>query len=172
MTVEYTVLTQMLFGWHCYNRKDRQWHFSLSDSSCSQTYHHSMTFPPRTLGLNTSLCNWILDFLTGRPQVVRVGNNTSATLILNTGAPHETEQIWQGSLDPQSCSIESILTVCITAWYGNCSASDPLLTVYYQPYQHVQITSTNLYPQELTRYRYPLYIVSLLSFYSFTFLLF
>ena len=26
----------------------------------------------RTLGLNTSLCNWILDFLTGRPQVVRV----------------------------------------------------------------------------------------------------
>ena len=36
----------------------------------------------RTLGLNTSLCNWILDF-----QVARVGINTSATLILNTGAP-------------------------------------------------------------------------------------
>uniref|UniRef100_A0A8K9X6Q5 Reverse transcriptase domain-containing protein n=1 Tax=Oncorhynchus mykiss TaxID=8022 RepID=A0A8K9X6Q5_ONCMY len=41
----------------------------------------------RILGLNTSLCNWILDFLKGRPQVVRVGSNTSATLILNTGAP-------------------------------------------------------------------------------------
>jgi hypothetical protein len=41
----------------------------------------------RTLGLNTSLCTWILDFLTGRPQVVRVGSNTSATLILNTVAP-------------------------------------------------------------------------------------
>jgi hypothetical protein len=41
----------------------------------------------RTLGLNTSLCNCILDFLMGRPQVVRVGNNTSAMLILNTGAP-------------------------------------------------------------------------------------
>jgi hypothetical protein len=27
----------------------------------------------RTLGLNTSLCNWILDLLTGRPQVVSVG---------------------------------------------------------------------------------------------------
>ena len=38
----------------------------------------------RTLGLNTSHCNWILDFLTGRHQVVRVGNKTSATLILNT----------------------------------------------------------------------------------------
>jgi hypothetical protein len=41
----------------------------------------------RTWGLNTSLWNWILDFLTGRPQVVRVGNNTSAMLILNTGGP-------------------------------------------------------------------------------------
>jgi hypothetical protein len=41
----------------------------------------------RILELNTSICNWILDFLTGRPQVVRVGSNTSATLILNTGAP-------------------------------------------------------------------------------------
>ena len=41
----------------------------------------------RILGLNTSLCNWILDFLTGGPQVVRAGSNTSATLILNTGAP-------------------------------------------------------------------------------------
>ena len=40
----------------------------------------------RNLGLNTSLLNWILDFLKCRPQVVRLGNNTSATLILNTGA--------------------------------------------------------------------------------------
>ncbi|KAL0149686.1 hypothetical protein M9458_054969 [Cirrhinus mrigala] len=39
------------------------------------------------LGLNTSLCNWLLDFLTGRPQAVRVGSNTSSTIILNTGAP-------------------------------------------------------------------------------------
>ena len=31
----------------------------------------------RILGLNTSLCNWILDFLTGRPQVVRMGNLSS-----------------------------------------------------------------------------------------------
>jgi hypothetical protein len=41
----------------------------------------------RTEGLNTPLFNWILDFLTGHPQVIRVGNNTSAMLILNTGAP-------------------------------------------------------------------------------------
>ena len=41
----------------------------------------------RTLGLNTSLCSWILDFLMGCPKVVKVGNNTSATLILSTAAP-------------------------------------------------------------------------------------
>jgi hypothetical protein len=41
----------------------------------------------RTMGLNTYLCNWILYFLMGCPQVVRVGNSTSAMLILNTGAP-------------------------------------------------------------------------------------
>ncbi len=41
------------------------------------------------LGLNTSLCNWLLDFLTGRPQAVRVGINTSSTITLNTGAPKD-----------------------------------------------------------------------------------
>ncbi len=41
----------------------------------------------QNLGLNRSLCSWILDFLTGRSQVVRMGNNTSSPLVLNTGAP-------------------------------------------------------------------------------------
>ncbi len=37
------------------------------------------------LGLNASLCNWILDSLTGRPQ--SVGHNTSSTTTLSTDAP-------------------------------------------------------------------------------------
>jgi len=37
------------------------------------------------LGINTSLCNWIMDFLTNRAQYVRSGNICSATL--NTGVP-------------------------------------------------------------------------------------
>ncbi len=41
----------------------------------------------QTLGLNRSLCSWILDFLPGRSQVVRMDNNTSSTLVINTGAP-------------------------------------------------------------------------------------
>ena len=39
-----------------------------------------------TMGLNLSFYNWILDFLMGRPQVVKVSNNISATLTFNTGA--------------------------------------------------------------------------------------
>ncbi len=41
----------------------------------------------QTLGLNRSMCSWIQDFLTCRSQVVRMGNNTSSPLVLNTGAP-------------------------------------------------------------------------------------
>ncbi|KAK1803853.1 hypothetical protein P4O66_003799 [Electrophorus voltai] len=39
------------------------------------------------LGLHPSLCDWISNFLTDRPQSVRVGNCVSSTLTLNTGAP-------------------------------------------------------------------------------------
>uniref|UniRef100_A0A6I8PZ49 Reverse transcriptase domain-containing protein n=1 Tax=Xenopus tropicalis TaxID=8364 RepID=A0A6I8PZ49_XENTR len=41
----------------------------------------------RDLNIGSSLCCWILDFLTNRPQVVRIGNITSSTLTLSTGAP-------------------------------------------------------------------------------------
>jgi len=39
------------------------------------------------LGLNTALCAWILDTLTTRTQVVRVGKHTSRPRPLNTGGP-------------------------------------------------------------------------------------
>ena len=39
------------------------------------------------LGQDPALYNWVLDFLTDQPQVVKVGNNISTPLILNTGAP-------------------------------------------------------------------------------------
>ena len=39
------------------------------------------------IGINTQLCNWLLDFLTNRPQTVRVGKNSSETTIMNTGVP-------------------------------------------------------------------------------------
>ena len=54
----------------------------------SSTFNTKVPSKPNTkLGMNTSLYNWTLDFLAGRPQVVRVGNNIFATLTLNTSAP-------------------------------------------------------------------------------------
>ena len=39
------------------------------------------------LGLSYSLCMWIKDFLTDRPQTVRLGPHQSSSLSLSTGAP-------------------------------------------------------------------------------------
>ena len=36
-----------------------------------------------TLGLNTPLCNWILEFLTCRPQSVRIGGQSSDSITLS-----------------------------------------------------------------------------------------
>ncbi len=46
-----------------------------------------LAFKLSDLGLNTSLCDWIQDFLTARPQVVKVGQFTSNSITLNVGAP-------------------------------------------------------------------------------------
>ena len=34
-------------------------------------------------------CNWILDFLLNRPQAVKIKDNMSPSLVLNTGAPKD-----------------------------------------------------------------------------------
>ncbi|KAI4905268.1 hypothetical protein NFI96_004841 [Prochilodus magdalenae] len=41
----------------------------------------------RDLGLNSSLCSWILNFLTDRRQVMKLAGITSSSLTLSTGAP-------------------------------------------------------------------------------------
>jgi hypothetical protein len=43
--------------------------------------------PSKLIPKLRALCNRVLDIVTGRPKVVKVGNNTFTTLILNTGAP-------------------------------------------------------------------------------------
>ncbi|KAK3572187.1 hypothetical protein QTP86_024858 [Hemibagrus guttatus] len=76
--------------------------FNISLSRCSYVpqdndycpLQHSTQSSPqhlikrlRLLDLNTSFCKWILDFLTGRPQSVRIGNSFSSTTTLSIGAP-------------------------------------------------------------------------------------
>ncbi len=46
-----------------------------------------LAFKLSDLGLNSSRCNWIQDFLTTRPQVVKAGQFTSNSITLNVGAP-------------------------------------------------------------------------------------
>jgi hypothetical protein len=63
------------------------WHFLCHFGLLNKLGSSFSEIKLETLGLDPALCNWVLDFLTGRPQVVRVGNNNSTPLILNTGAP-------------------------------------------------------------------------------------
>ena len=71
--------------------------------------------------INTSPCYWILDFLMGCPQVVRVGNNSSASLILNTLALN--------TLAPQGCVLSPLLYSlfthdCVAKHYSNTNFAD------------------------------------------------
>ena len=60
-----------------------------------------------------SLHNWILDFLTNRPQAVRINDYTSSTLILNTGIP-------------QGCVLSPILLSLFT---NDCRSADGSNTI-------------------------------------------
>ena len=39
------------------------------------------------LNFPVKLCNWILNFLLDRPQIVKVGDLSSSVIVLNTGSP-------------------------------------------------------------------------------------
>ncbi|KAK1803319.1 hypothetical protein P4O66_004102 [Electrophorus voltai] len=65
------------------------------------------------LGLHTSLCDWISNFLTDRPQSVQVGNYVSSTLTLSTGAP-------------QGCVLSPLLYSLYTL---NCTATSSSIVI-------------------------------------------
>ncbi|KAI4891554.1 hypothetical protein NFI96_034005 [Prochilodus magdalenae] len=67
-----------------------------TDDAISSVVHTALTHLEQkdsyisysSLGLRSSLCNnWVLDFLTNRPQSVRIHNLSSSTTILSTGSP-------------------------------------------------------------------------------------
>ncbi|KAK3515005.1 hypothetical protein QTP70_003249 [Hemibagrus guttatus] len=61
------------------------------------------------LGLNTSICNWILDFLTGRPQSV-----ISSTTTMSTGAP-------------QGCVLSPLLFTLLTHNFAAMHSSNHII---------------------------------------------
>ncbi|KAK3511381.1 hypothetical protein QTP70_005306 [Hemibagrus guttatus] len=78
------------------------------------------------LGLNTSLCNWILDFLTGRPQSVQIGN--SITTMHNSNHiikfADDTTVVGLISMNDESAYREEVQW--LTAW---CKANNLYLNV-------------------------------------------
>ncbi|KAI4905615.1 hypothetical protein NFI96_026967, partial [Prochilodus magdalenae] len=70
---------------------------------------HRLTYKLSSLGLHPTLCDWLLSFLTGRPQSVRIGNRTSAIITTNIGTP-------------QGCVLSPILYTLFTY---DCVATHP-----------------------------------------------
>ncbi len=62
-----------------------------------------------SLGMRPSLGNWVLDFLTNRPQTVRIHNTISSSITLSTGSP-------------QGCVLSPLLFTLLTY---DCSARHP-----------------------------------------------
>uniref|UniRef100_A0A8C7YZR7 Reverse transcriptase domain-containing protein n=1 Tax=Oryzias sinensis TaxID=183150 RepID=A0A8C7YZR7_9TELE len=74
---------------------------------------HRLVSKLEALGLPTSTCLWILDFLTARPQRVRVGSHTSTALTLSTGSP-------------QGCVLSPLL---YTLYTQDCTSTHPSNTI-------------------------------------------
>ncbi|TKS65279.1 putative RNA-directed DNA polymerase from transposon BS [Collichthys lucidus] len=62
-----------------------------------------------TLGLSSTLCNWVLDFLTERQQSMQIHDVSSSTITLSTGSP-------------QGCVLSPFLFTLLT---HDCSARHP-----------------------------------------------
>lgn len=56
-------------------------------SAFNTVISHKLVHKLDILGFDSSLCAWVLDILTDRPQQLRIGDWTSSFLILNTGIP-------------------------------------------------------------------------------------
>ncbi len=70
-----------------HNRGGNRLLFIDYSSSFNTIFLIKLAFKLKDLSLKSSLCDWIQNFLTGRPQVVKVGQFTSNSITLNVGAP-------------------------------------------------------------------------------------
>ncbi|KAI3372162.1 hypothetical protein L3Q82_006998 [Scortum barcoo] len=81
----------------------------ISPQRSTQSYRRPLVQKLTTLGLSFTLCNWVLDFLTDRPQSVRIHDVSSSSISLSTGSP-------------QGCVLSPLLFTLLT---HDCSAIHP-----------------------------------------------
>ncbi|KAI3375612.1 hypothetical protein L3Q82_003934 [Scortum barcoo] len=81
----------------------------ISPQLSTQSYRRPWIQKLTTLGLSFTLCNWVLDFLTDRPQSVRIHDVSSSSISLSTGSP-------------QGCVLSPLLFTLLTY---DCSAIHP-----------------------------------------------
>lgn len=78
-----------------YIQASHTWKIIIHTSGCCSLIlvPHLTVIPTKLIimlnGICTSICRWILDFLTNRPHSVRLGSHMASTLILNTGVPQD-----------------------------------------------------------------------------------
>ncbi|KAI4876984.1 hypothetical protein NFI96_002431 [Prochilodus magdalenae] len=90
-------------------------HSSIVCSAFNTIVSSKLDIKLRDLGLNSSLCSWILNFLTDRRQVVKLAGITSSSMTLSTGAP-------QGCvLSPLLYSLEEVSFLTHWCWENNLS---------------------------------------------------
>ncbi|KAI3371632.1 hypothetical protein L3Q82_024198, partial [Scortum barcoo] len=77
----------------------------LNDYSACIQHNHTADPGPES----STLCNWVLDFLTDRPQSVRIHDVSSSSITLSTGSP-------------QGCVLSPLLFTLLT---HDCSAIHP-----------------------------------------------
>ena len=99
------------------------------------------------LGINTSLCTWIQDFLTNRLQSVRLDNHTSSTLTLKIGVPQGCVlspllySLFTYDCTPKHGSNTIVQFADDTTVIGLISNNDE--TAYREGVQHLTVWSAN-----------------------------
>ena len=79
------------------------------------------------LGLNISLCNWLLDLLTGRPEADRVGSNAYSTIMLwppkDTCSGSSSSPCWPMTAHQYTTPTSSSSLRTILVWWGSSTTN-------------------------------------------------
>uniref|UniRef100_A0A8C1PS38 Reverse transcriptase domain-containing protein n=1 Tax=Cyprinus carpio TaxID=7962 RepID=A0A8C1PS38_CYPCA len=124
---------------HLDNNNTYVWILFVDFSSAFNTVIPSkLTTNLGDLDINTSLSNWIMDFLTNRPQHVRSGHTCSTTITLNTGVPQGcvlSPFLYIYNCKPVHCSNSIIKFADDTTVIGLIRDNDE--TAYREEVQHL-----------------------------------